>query len=186
VVDDATVPHHRGSLNIDDEGTLGARKVLIENGILRGYMHDRISARQMGLPLTGNGRRQSYCSPPIPRMTNTFMLGGEAPADELIAGVRDGLFAKTLGGGQVNIASGDFVFEVLEGYRIENGRVTHPVENATLIGNGPTTLTKVDLVASDFSLCTGVGTCGKDGQSVPCGVGEPTVRICEMTVGGRG
>lgn len=186
VVDDATIPYHRGSLNIDDEGTPGARTVLIEKGVLRGYMHDRISASQLGAAPTGNGRRQSYTKPPIPRMTNTFMLGGDASPEDIIADTKEGILAKALGGGQVDIASGDFVFDVQEGYRIEDGKVTHPVENATLIGNGPKTLTLVDMVASDFSLCTGVGTCGKDGQSVPCGVGEPTLRVHEMTVGGRG
>jgi len=186
VVDDATIPHHRGSLNIDDEGTPGARTVLIEKGVLRGYMHDRISASQLGAALTGNGRRQSYTKPPIPRMTNTFMLGGDASPEDIIADTKEGLLAKALGGGQVDIASGDFVFDVQEGYLIEDGKITHPVENATLIGNGPKTLTQVDMVASDFSLCTGVGTCGKDDQGVPCGVGEPTLRVREMTVGGRG
>ncbi len=186
VVDDATIPRHRGSINIDDEGTPGGRTVLIEGGVLLGYMHDRISASQLGAELTGNGRRQSYTKPPIPRMTNTFMLGGDASPEDIIADTKSGLLAKALGGGQVDIASGDFVFDVQEGYRIEDGKITHPVENATLIGNGPKTLTQMDMVASDFSLCTGVGTCGKDGQGVPCGVGEPTLRVREMTVGGRG
>jgi TldD protein len=186
VVDDATVPYHRGSINIDDEGTPGMRTVLIENGILRGYMHDRISAKQMGLPLTGNGRRETYMKPPIPRMTNTYMLGGTTPLEEIISSTKDGFYAKQLGGGQVDIASGDFVFEVTEGYRIEDGKLTYPVEKATLIGNGPQTLGKVDMVADDFSLCPGVGSCGKDGQAAPVGVGEPSLRVSEVTVGGRG
>ena len=186
VIDDATIPNHRGSINIDDEGTPGMNTVLIENGILRGYMHDRISAKQLGLPLTGNGRRETYMKPPIPRMTNTYMLGGNTPLEEIIAATKDGFYAKQLGGGQVDIASGDFVFEVSEGYRIENGKVTTPVEKATLIGNGPQTLNKVDMVANDFSLCPGVGSCGKDGQAAPVGVGQPSLRISEVTVGGRG
>ncbi|OPX23854.1 MAG: hypothetical protein B1H03_00545 [Planctomycetales bacterium 4484_113] len=186
VVDDATIPHHRGSLNIDDEGTPGSRKVLIENGVLRRYMVDRISARQLGHRLTGNGRRESYRYPPIPRMTNTFMLDGSSDPEEIIRSTAHGLFAKTFGGGQVDISNGNFVFEVMEGYRIENGKLTHPVESAILIGNGPEALGKVDMVGNDFSLDTGVGTCGKNGQQVPVGVGEPTLRISEMTVGGRG
>ncbi len=186
VIDDATIPNHRGSINVDDEGTPGMRNVLIENGILRGYMHDRISAKQLGLPLTGNGRRETYMKPPIPRMTNTFMLGGATPLEEIIAATKDGFYAKQLGGGQVDIASGDFVFEVSEGYRIEDGKVTTPVEKATLIGNGPQTLNKVDMVANDFSLCPGVGSCGKDGQAAPVGIGQPSLRISEVTVGGRG
>lgn len=186
VVDDATIPHHRGSINIDDEGVPGARKTLIENGVLRGYMHDRISARQLGVDPTGNGRRESYRHPPVPRMTNTFMTGGESNPADIIAATRDGFFAKTFGGGQVDITNGNFVFEVLEGYRIENGEVTYPVEGATLIGNGPEALGKVDMVGNDFQLCTGVGTCGKSGQGAPVGVGQPTNRISEMTVGGRG
>ena len=186
VIDDATIPNHRGSINVDDEGTPGMRNVLIENGVLRGYMHDRISAKQLGLPLTGNGRRETYMKPPIPRMTNTYMLGGNTPLEEIIAATKDGFYAKQLGGGQVDIASGDFVFEVSEGYRIEGGKVTTPVEKATLIGNGPQTLNKVDMVANDFSLCPGVGSCGKDGQAAPVGVGQPSLRISEVTVGGRG
>lgn len=186
VIDDATIPHHRGTLNVDDEGTLGARSVLIEDGVLRGYMVDRISARQLGLKLTGNGRRQSYRYPPIPRMTNTFMKGGHSEPEEIIRSTTHGLFAKVFGGGQVDISNGNFVFEVMEGYRIENGKLTHPVESAILIGNGPEALGRVDMVGSDFSLDTGVGTCGKNGQQVPVGVGEPTLRISEMTVGGRG
>lgn len=186
VVDDATIPHHRGTINIDDEGTPGAKKTLIENGVLRGYLHDRISAGQLGMELTGNGRRDSYRYPPIPRMTNTFMTGGETPPEEIVAATKDGFFAKTFGGGQVDITNGSFVFEVLEGYRIENGQLTYPVEGATLIGNGPETLGKVDMVGNDFQLCPGVGTCGKGVQAAPVGVGQPTNRISEMTVGGRG
>ena len=186
VVDDATIPHHRGSINVDDEGTPGARKVLIENGVLRAYMVDRISAQQLGHELTGNGRRESYRHPPVPRMTNTFLAGRGTAPEEIIRSTKRGLYAKTLGGGQVDISNGNFVFEVMEGYLIEDGGLTHPVESAILIGNGPEALGKVDMVGSDFSLDTGVGTCGKDGQMVPVGLGEPTLRIGEMTVGGRG
>jgi len=184
VVDDATVPNHRGSINVDDEGNVGRRKVLIENGILRSYMVDEKSALMMESTPTASGRRESYMFPPIPRMTNTFMVGGESSFDEILAATKFGLYAKTFGGGQVDITNGNFVFEVREGYLIEDGKITAPVEGATLIGNGPQTLQNVDMVGDDFALCPGVGTCGKANQLVPVGVGEPSLRISEVTVGG--
>jgi TldD protein len=184
VVDDGTIANRRGSLNVDDEGIPTARNVLIENGVLRGYMQDRLNARLMGMPPTGNGRRESYAHPPMPRMTNTFMLaGGEDPAD-IVRSVPRGLYAVNFGGGQVDITSGKFVFSASEAYLIEDGRVTAPVKGATLIGNGPEALTRVTRVGHDLELDEGVGTCGKDGQSVPVGVGLPTIRIDGMTVGG--
>jgi TldD protein len=184
VVDDGTIPNRRGSLNVDDEGTPTGRTVLIENGILRGYMQDRLNSRLMGMAPTGNGRRESYAYPPMPRMTNTFMLAGPDDPEEILRSVKHGLYAVSFGGGQVDITSGKFVFSASEAYLIEDGRVTAPVKGATLIGNGPDALTRVSRVGGDLKLDEGVGTCGKDGQSVPVGVGMPTVRIDAMTVGG--
>jgi TldD protein len=184
VVDDGTIANRRGSLNVDDEGVPTSRNVLIENGILRGYMQDRLNARLMGMPATGNGRRESYAHPPLPRMTNTFMLPGQDDPEEIIRSVPRGLYAVNFGGGQVDITSGRFVFSASEAYLIEDGRVTTPVKGATLIGNGPEALTRVARVGHDLQLDEGVGTCGKDGQSVPVGVGLPTIRIDGMTVGG--
>ena len=184
VVDDGTLANRRGSLNVDDEGTPTGRTVLIEKGILRGYMQDRLNARLMGTTPTGNGRRESYAHPPMPRMTNTFMLAGEDAPEDIIRSVKRGLYAVTFGGGQVDITSGRFVFSANEAYLIEDGRVEAPVKGATLIGNGPEALTRVSRVGRDLALDEGVGTCGKDGQSVPVGVGLPTTRIDDMTVGG--
>jgi TldD protein len=184
VVDDGTIPNRRGSLNIDDEGTPTSRTVLIEKGILRGYLQDRLNARLMGMTPTGNGRRESFAHSPMPRMTNTFMLPGEATAEEILGSVRNGLYAVSFGGGQVDITNGKFVFSASEAYLIEDGKVTRPVKGATLIGNGPDVLTKVSMVGNDLELDPGVGTCGKDGQSVPVGVGLPTIRIDAITVGG--
>ncbi len=184
VVDDGTIANRRGSLNVDDEGVPTARNVLIENGILRGYMQDRLNARLMGMPATGNGRRESYAHPPMPRMTNTFMLAGQEDPEDIIRSVGRGLYAVNFGGGQVDITSGRFVFSASEAYLIEDGRVTAPVKGATLIGNGPDALTRVSRVGHDLALDEGVGTCGKDGQSVPVGVGLPTIRIDGITVGG--
>ncbi len=186
VVDDGTLPDRRGSLNIDDEGTPTQRTVLIEDGILRGYLQDTLNARLMGVPVTGNGRRESYAHLPMPRMTNTLMERGSHDPEEIIASVKDGLYAANFGGGQVDITSGKFVFSAAEAYRIENGRITYPVKGATLIGNGPDVLTRVSMIGNDLALDTGVGTCGKDGQSVPVGVGQPTLRVDELTVGGTG
>ncbi len=184
VVDEGTMPNRRGSLNIDDEGNRTSRTVLIEQGILRGYLQDKLSSRLTGAQTTGNGRRESYRHMPMPRMTNTYMLGGESSPDEIIRSVKRGLYAVQFGGGQVDITNGKFVFTASEAYLIEDGRVTAPVKGATLIGNGPVALTKVTAVANDLALDEGVGTCGKDGQSVPVGVGLPTIKIAEMTVGG--
>ena len=184
VVDDGTLPGRRGSLNIDDEGTPTQRTVLIENGILKGYMQDRLNARLMGTTSTGNGRRESYAHQPMPRMTNTYMLPGEHTPEEIIASVDRGLYAVNFGGGQVDITSGKFVFSASEAYLIENGRVTRPVKGATLIGDGPEVLTRVSMVGNDLQLDRGVGTCGKEGQSVPVGVGQPTLKVDELTVGG--
>ena len=184
VVDDGTLPGRRGSLNIDDEGTPTGRTTLIENGVLRGYLQDRLNARLMGLPLTGNGRRESYAHIPMPRMTNTFMLPGESDPEDIIRSVQHGLYAVNFGGGQVDITNGTFVFSASEAYLIENGKVTRPVKGATLIGNGPDVLTRVSMVGNDLRLDEGVGTCGKDGQSVPVGVGLPTIRVDGITVGG--
>jgi len=184
VVDDGTLPNRRGSLNVDDEGTPTGRTVLIERGVLRGYMQDKLNARLMGMPATGNGRRESFAHPPLPRMTNTFMLAGEDDPEDIIRSVDRGLFAVTFGGGQVDITSGKFVFSASEAYLIESGRVTAPVKGATLIGNGPDALTRVSRVGRDLQLDEGIGTCGKDGQSVPVGVGLPTIRVDGMTVGG--
>jgi TldD protein len=184
VVDDGTMANRRGSINCDDEGTPTSRTVLIENGILRGYLQDRLNARLMGMPLTGNGRRESFAHMPMPRMTNTFMLAGESDPEEIVRSVPNGLYAASFGGGQVDITSGKFVFSATEAYLIEDGKITQPVKGATLIGNGPDALTRVSMVGNDLALDEGVGTCGKDGQSVPVGVGMPTLRIDAMTVGG--
>ena len=184
VVDDGTIRNRRGSLNVDDEGVPTRRNVLIEKGILRGYLQDRLNSRLMGMEVTGNGRRESYAHPPMPRMTNTFMLAGEDEPADIIRGVSKGLYAVNFGGGQVDITNGRFVFSASEAYLIEDGRVTRPVKGATLIGNGPEALNRVSRVGHDLKLDEGVGTCGKDGQSVPVGVGLPTIRIDRMTVGG--
>jgi TldD protein len=184
VVDDGTFPDRRGSLSVDDEGHPGGRTVLIEDGILRGYLQDRLNARLMGAPLTGNGRRESYASHPIPRMTNTFMLAGQDEPEDIIRSVQRGLYAKHFGGGQVDITSGKFVFSASEAYRIEGGRIGPPVVGATLIGNGPDILRRVTRVGRDLSLDEGVGLCSKAGQSVPVGVGLPTILLSEITVGG--
>jgi TldD protein len=184
VVDDGTLELRRGSLNMDDEGTQTRQTVLIEIGILKGYMQDKLNARLMGGVSTGNGRRESYAHLPMPRMTNTYMLPGELHPQEIIASVERGLYAVNFGGGQVDITSGKFVFSTNEAYLIENGKVTRPVKGATLIGNGPDVLTRVSMVGNDLQLDQGIGTCGKDGQSVPVGVGQPTMRIDGLTVGG--
>ena len=184
VVDDGTIPDRRGSLTVDDEGTPTNRTVLIEDGVLAGYMQDRLNARLMGASPTGNGRRQSYGHAPMPRMTNTVMLAGTATPEEMIRSVRRGLYAVNFGGGQVDITSGKFVFSASEAYLIEDGKVTAPVKGATLIGNGPDALTKVTMVGNDMALDPGVGTCGKNGQGVPVGVGQPTLKLAALTVGG--
>ncbi len=184
VVDDGTIAERRGSLTIDDEGTPSGRNVLIEDGKLVGYMQDRQNARLMGVAATGNGRRESYAHEPMPRMTNTFMLGGDAEPAEIIASVKDGVYAVSFGGGQVDITSGKFVFGCTEAYRIENGRVTHPIKGAMLIGNGPDAMHRVTMVGNDMKLDTGIGMCGKAGQGVPVGVGQPHLRMNQMTVGG--
>ncbi len=184
VVDDGTLEGRRGSLNIDDEGTPTQQTVLIENGILKGYMQDKHNAHLMGTTSTGNGRRESYAHLPMPRMTNTYMLPGELDPGEIIASVDQGLYAVNFGGGQVDITSGKFVFSASEAYMIEKGKITHPVKGATLIGNGPDVLTRVSMIGNDLELDSGVGTCGKEGQSVPVGVGQPTLKVDELTVGG--
>lgn len=184
VVDDGTLANRRGSLNIDDEGTPTRYTVLIENGTLKGYMQDKLNARLMRMPVTGNGRRESYAHLPMPRMTNTYMLPGQHDPAEIIASVNRGLYAVNFGGGQVDITSGKFVFSTSEAYLIENGKITRPVKGATLIGNGPDVLTRVSMVGNDLKLDAGVGTCGKEGQSVPVGVGQPTLRVDGLTVGG--
>lgn len=184
IVDDGTLPNRRGSLNVDDEGTPTRCTVLIEKGILRNYMQDKRNARLMGMESTGNGRRESYAHIPMPRMTNTYMLPGESTPQEIIASVKKGIYAVNFGGGQVDITSGKFVFSASEAYLIENGKITAPVKGATLIGNGPDVLTKVSMVGNDLKLDTGVGICGKDGQSVPVGVGQPTLKVDALTVGG--
>ncbi|MBC9073759.1 metalloprotease TldD [Thauera sp. CAU 1555] len=184
VVDDGTIPDRRGSLTMDDEGNPTERTVLIEDGILTGYMQDMMNARLMGMAPTGNGRRESYAHLPMPRMTNTYMLNGDKDPEEIIRSVKKGLYAANFGGGQVDITSGKFVFSTSEAYLIENGKVTRPVKGATLIGNGPDALTRVSMIGNDMALDPGVGTCGKDGQSVPVGVGQPTLRIDGLTVGG--
>ncbi len=184
VVDDGTIEGRRGSLNIDDEGTPTQRTVLIEDGILTGYMQDRLNARLMQVTPTGNGRRESFAHLPMPRMTNTVMLSGTHDPEEIIASVENGLYAVNFGGGQVDITSGKFVFSAAEAWKIENGKLAYPVKGATLIGNGPDALTRVSMIGNDMALDPGVGTCGKDGQSVPVGVGQPTLRIDGLTVGG--
>ncbi len=186
VVDDGTLPGRRGSLNVDDEGIPTQRTVLIENGVLAGYLQDKLNARLMGVAPTGNGRRESYAHLPMPRMTNTYMLPGPHAPEEIIASVERGLYAVNFGGGQVDITSGKFVFSASEAYLIEKGKVTRPVKGATLIGNGPDVLTRVSMVGDDLALDEGVGTCGKEGQSVPVGVGQPTLLVDELTVGGTG
>ena len=184
IVDDGTLPGRRGSLNIDDEGTPSENTVLIENGVLKGYMQDKHNARLMNTASTGNGRRESYAHLPMPRMTNTYMLPGEHDPQEIIASVEKGLYAVNFGGGQVDITSGKFVFSASEAYLIENGKVTRPVKGATLIGNGPDAMSRVSMVGDDLKLDKGVGVCGKEGQSVPVGVGQPTLKLDELTVGG--
>jgi TldD protein len=184
VVDDGTMSHRRGSLNVDDEGTPTQRTVLIENGILKGYLQDTLNARLMGMSLTGNARRESFAHIPMPRMTNTYMLNGDRDPQEIIASVKKGLYAVNFGGGQVDITSGKFVFSAAEAWMIEDGKLTYPVKGATLIGNGPDVLTRVSMIGNDMALDPGVGTCGKEGQSVPVGVGQPTLRIDGLTVGG--
>ena len=186
IVDDGTLPDRRGSLSIDDEGTPGQYNVLVEKGVLRGYMQDKLNARLMGVAPTGNGRRESFAHIPMPRMTNTYMLPGPHDPNEIIASVDKGLFAPNFGGGQVDITSGKFVFSASEAYLIEGGKVTRPVKGAMLIGDGPEVLQKISMVGNDLQLDRGVGTCGKDGQSVPVGVGQPTLKIDELTVGGTG
>lgn len=186
VVDDGTLDNRRGSLNIDDEGTLTQQTILIENGKLKNYMQDKLNARLMGVQPTGNGRRESYAHLPMPRMTNTYMLPGESDPQEIIASVDKGLYAVNFGGGQVDITSGKFVFSACEAYLIDKGKISHPVKGATLIGNGPDVLNRVSMVGNDLKLDTGVGVCGKEGQSVPVGVGQPTLRIDGLTVGGTG
>lgn len=184
VVDDGTFTDRRGSLTIDDEGTPTSRNVLIEDGILKGYIQDRMNARLMNVPATGNGRRESYAHTPMPRMTNTFMLGGNTHKDDMIAGVKRGIYAHYLGGGQVDITSGKFVFNATEAYLIENGKITAPLKGATLIGSGPEIMNRIAAIGNDMALDPGIGTCGKGGQSVPVGVGQPSMLISAMTVGG--
>ncbi|RQM64911.1 metalloprotease TldD [Aeromonas enteropelogenes] len=184
IVDDGTLPGRRGSVSIDDEGTPGGYNVLIENGILKGYLQDKQNARLMGVPLTGNGRRESYAALPMPRMTNTYMLAGQYDPAEIIASVKKGIYAPNFGGGQVDITSGKFVFSASEAYLIEDGKITAPIKGATLIGNGPEAMSQVSMVGSDLAIDRGVGVCGKEGQSVPVGVGQPTLKLDQLTVGG--
>jgi len=184
VVDDGTITHDRGAINVDDEGNPGRKNVLIENGILRAYMQDRISAKHFKLEPSGNGRRQSFRHNPLPRMTNTALLAGPHSPEEIIGSVKKGVFAKRFSGGQVNISNGDFVFSLTESYLIEDGKITAPLKGVNLIGNGPDVLTKVSMLGHDYQLSDGIWTCGKDGQSVPVGVGTPTVKIAAITVGG--
>jgi TldD protein len=184
VIDDGTLERRRGSLTIDDEGTPTRRNVLIENGVLRGYLQDKLNAGLMNTEPTGNGRRESFAHLPMPRMTNTFMLPGEYDPEEIIASVDRGLYAVNFAGGQVDITSGRFVFSASEAYLVENGKVTRPVKGATLIGNGPEAMTQVSMVGNDLQLDAGIGVCGKDGQSVPVGVGQPSLKIDSLTVGG--
>jgi len=184
VIDDGTIADRRGSLTIDDEGTPSSRTVLIEDGILVGYIQDRLNARLMNMEPTGNGRRQSFAHHPMPRMTNTYMLAGEQAPEEILASVKKGLYATNFGGGQVDITNGKFVFSAAEAYLVEDGKVGPAVKGATLIGNGPDVLTKVSMIGNDMALDPGIGTCGKDGQSVPVGVGQPTLLIDSLTVGG--
>ncbi|PJA59994.1 MAG: metalloprotease TldD, partial [Rhodobacterales bacterium CG_4_9_14_3_um_filter_71_31] len=184
VVDDGTIPDRRGSLSFDDEGTPTNRTTLIEDGVLVGYMQDRQNARLMGVAPTGNGRRQSYAHIPMPRMTNTVMMGGEADPADVVRAVKDGIYAVNFGGGQVDITNGKFVFSCTEAYRVRNGVIGRPVKGATLIGDGPTSLRNVRLIGNDMAMDPGIGTCGKNGQGVPVGVGQPTLLIDGLTVGG--
>ncbi|MDP1655579.1 MAG: metalloprotease TldD [Hylemonella sp.] len=184
VLDDGTLADRRGSLNVDDEGNASQRNVLIEDGILKGYMQDAMNARLMKVRPTGNGRRESYAHIPMPRMTNTYMLGGDKTPEEIVASIKKGLYATNFGGGQVDITSGKFVFSASEAYWVENGKILYPVKGATIVGNGPDALTRVTMIGNDMQLDSGVGTCGKEGQSVPVGVGQPTLRIDGLTVGG--
>jgi TldD protein len=184
VVDDATFLQNRGTLNVDDEGNEPGRRVLIENGVLAGYMHDRLSAKHFGLAPTGNGRRESFASHPMPRMTNTVLLGGPHDPEEIVKSIKYGVFARKFGGGQVDISNGDFVFSLTESYLIEDGKMTAPLKGVNLIGNGPETLREVVMLGSDVQISDGIWTCGKDGQSVPVGVGCPTIKIAKITVGG--
>jgi TldD protein len=184
VLDDGTLADRRGSLNVDDEGNASQRNVLIEDGILKGYIQDSMNARLMGVAPTGNGRRESYAHVPMPRMTNTYMLAGGKPPQEIVASIKRGLYATNFGGGQVDITSGKFVFSASEAYWVENGKILYPVKGATLVGSGPECLKRVSMIGNDMKLDSGVGTCGKEGQSVPVGVGQPTLRIDGLTVGG--
>jgi TldD protein len=184
VLDDGTIPDRRGSLNVDDEGNPSQRNVLIEDGILKGYIQDSMNARLMSVKPTGNGRRESYAHVPMPRMTNTYMLGGDKSPEEIVSSLKKGLYAVNFGGGQVDITSGKFVFSTSQAFWVENGKIQYPVKGATLVGNGPDALTRVSLIGNDMKLDPGVGTCGKEGQSVPVGVGQPTLRIDGLTVGG--
>jgi len=184
VLDDGTIADRRGSLNVDDEGNTSQRTVLIEDGILKGYIQDAMNARLMGVAPTGNGRRESYAHIPMPRMTNTYMLGGNKDPDEIVASIKKGLYATNFGGGQVDITSGKFVFSASEAYWVENGKILYPVKGATIVGSGPECLKRVSMIGNDMKLDSGVGTCGKEGQSVPVGVGQPTLRIDGLTVGG--
>jgi TldD protein len=184
VLDDGTIADRRGSLNVDDEGHASQKNVLIEDGILVGYIQDTLNARLMGVKPTGNGRRESYAHVPMPRMTNTYMLAGDKHPEEIVASIKKGLYATNFGGGQVDITSGKFVFSASQAYWVENGKIQYPVRGATLVGNGPDALTRVSMIGNDMALDPGVGTCGKEGQSVPVGVGQPTLRIDGLTVGG--
>ena len=184
VLDDGTIADRRGSLNVDDEGNASQRNVLIEDGILKGYIQDSLNARLMNVKPTGNGRRESYAHTPMPRMTNTYMLGGDKDPQEIVASIKKGLYATNFAGGQVDITSGKFVFSASEAYWVENGKILYPVKGATIVGSGPECLKKVSMIGNDMALDSGVGTCGKEGQSVPVGVGQPTLRIDGLTVGG--
>jgi TldD protein len=184
VLDDGTLTDRRGSLNVDDEGNTTQRNVLIEDGILKGYIQDAMNARLMGVKPTGNGRRESYAAIPMPRMTNTYMLNGDKSPEEIVASIKKGLYATNFGGGQVDITSGKFVFSASEAFWVENGKILYPVKGATLVGSGPECLKRVSMIGNDMKLDSGVGTCGKEGQSVPVGVGQPTLRIDGLTVGG--
>jgi TldD protein len=184
VIDDGTIPDRRGSLTIDDEGTPTSKTVLIEDGILKGYMQDRQNARLMGMAPTGNGRRESYDCQPMPRMTNTYMLGGNHEPEEILASVKDGIYATAFGGGQVDITSGKFVFSCTEAYEVKNGKLGAPLKGATLIGSGPESMQRISMIGNDMQLDEGIGTCGKAGQGVPVGVGQPTLRLEGLTVGG--
>jgi TldD protein len=184
IVDDGTIPNRRGSLAVDDEGTPGNYNTLIENGILRGYMQDKLNARLMGVSPTGNGRRESFAHVPMPRMTNTYMLPGPHDPEEILRSVKNGIYAPSFSGGQVDITSGKFVFSVNEAYLIKDGKLQQPIKGAMLIGDGPEILNKISMVGNDLQLDSGIGSCGKEGQTVPVGVGQPTLRVDEITVGG--